>query len=124
MFELTRQNGDCLLRESRLVERTNRELGAAIEAKLSDDIYMLFHYLEGTYTIADLKPLLSRSRRNTNTQNDNEDSNRHDVVIHILCCVFCFVCLRLVYGGVQHIVCNSKFERKPQKIITISRSKK
>ena len=41
---------------------------------------MLFHYLEGTYTIADLKPLLSRSRRNTNTQNDNEDSNIHDVV--------------------------------------------
>lgn len=80
LFELTRQNGDCLLRESRLVERTNREHGASIEVKLSDDIYMLFHYLEGTYTIADLKPLLSRSRRNTNTQNDNEDSNIHDVV--------------------------------------------
>jgi Skp family chaperone for outer membrane proteins len=80
LFELTRQNGDCLLRESRLVERTNREHGASIEVKLSDDIYLLFHYLEGTYTIADLKPLLSRSRRNTNTQNDNEDSNIHDVV--------------------------------------------
>jgi hypothetical protein len=49
LFELTRQNGDCLLRESRLVERTNREHGASIEVKLSDDIYMLFHYLEGTF---------------------------------------------------------------------------
>jgi aspartate carbamoyltransferase regulatory subunit len=63
-------NFDCI---------TNREHGASIEVKLSDDIYMLFHYLEGTYTIADLKPLLSRSRRNTNTQNDNEDSNIHDI---------------------------------------------
>jgi hypothetical protein len=36
--ELTRQNGDCLLRESRLVERTNREHGASIEVKLSDDM--------------------------------------------------------------------------------------
>jgi hypothetical protein len=26
-------------------------------------------------------------------------------VQHILCYVLCFVCLRLVYGGVQHILC-------------------
>jgi hypothetical protein len=29
----------------------------------------------------------------------------HGGVQHILCYVLCFVCLRFVYGGVQHIVC-------------------
>jgi hypothetical protein len=29
----------------------------------------------------------------------------YSCVQHILCCVFCFTCLRLVYGGVKHILC-------------------
>jgi hypothetical protein len=37
------------------------------------------------------------------TQDKDKQNIKHNQ--HILCYVLCFICLRLVYGGVQHIVC-------------------
>ncbi|CAG2190194.1 BTBD1_2 [Mytilus edulis] len=79
LFELTKKKEHVLL-ESRLIERTHRENGPSIEEKLSDDIYTLFNFLEGNLTSNELKPLISRGRRNTNAHFDTGDNSVHEVL--------------------------------------------
>lgn len=50
--------------DGKLIERAQRENSPPADEKLADDIYVLFHYLEGDGKINDVKACISKSKRN------------------------------------------------------------
>lgn len=71
LFDLIRKQ-EHAYSECKLVERAQRENGQPIEEKLADDIFIMFHYIEGANNVTELRQCISRSRRATTVADDND----------------------------------------------------
>lgn len=58
--------------DSKLIERAQRENGQSVGEKLTDDIFIIFQYLEGANNATELRQCISKSRRNTVASDEND----------------------------------------------------
>lgn len=59
LFDIIRKNNSTYS-DSKLVERSNKD-EHLLSDKLADDIYVMFHYIEGTNNVSELRQCISRS---------------------------------------------------------------